>query len=314
MAQDCPDVSVLIVGYNSRSFLEKCLLTIPAAASDVRIEILFVNNGTDDSESFLRKNFADVTVLPSQGNIGFAAANNLLAAVARGRWLLLLNPDVELHPFAIAELHAVGTDHPDYKILGAFAVRADGTSDLRSLPALPKITELLKGAMGLSERMRQIDLTSRLVEVEAVCGGMMMVRTEAWRELGGMDETFFLYTEELDFCARLAARGGRIGLVPASRAFHDVGSGEGLSPKRIQFMATGNAHYYHKHFAPPRALLAVFLLWFSCFIRYAAGRVLGRRVARFATFPATYEGIVTRPWSWWRGYASPGADPRYQQG
>lgn len=308
------DVSVLIVGYNSRSYLDACMRHLRQAVKGLSIEVLFVNNGDDGSEEIVRDLFPGSVIVPSQGNVGFAAGMNLLANHATGPLLLLLNPDVELHPDAIVELHAVSRDCPDYKILGAVAMRADGTSDLRSLPAAPKITELLKGAMGLSERMRQIDLTSRLVEVESVCGGMMMVRTKAWRELGGMDETFFLYAEELDLCARIRARGGRVGLVPSSRGLHDFGSGAALSPKRIQFLTTGTAHYYHKHFAPPLAWLTVFCLWLACFTRYVAGRLFGSRVASFASFPTTYEKVVMRPWSWWRGYASPGADPRYLQG
>lgn len=307
------DVSVLIVGYNSRNYLDACMRHLRQAAKGLSIEVLFVNNGDDGSEEIVRDHFPGSVIVPSQGNVGFAAGMNLLANRANGPLLFLLNPDVELHPNAIVELHAVSKDHPDYKILGSLAVGADGTFDLRSLPALPKITELLKGAVGLSERMRQIDLTSRLVEIEAVCGGMMMVRTEAWHELGGMDESFFLYSEELDLCARLRASGARIGLVPASKGFHDIGSGAGLSPKRIQFLITGAAHYYHKHFAAPLAWLTVFCLWLNCFNRYVAGRLFGNRVASFASFPATYENVVTRPWNWWRGYASPGADPRYTQ-
>lgn len=208
------------------------------AVQGLSIEVLFVNNGDDGSEEIVRDHFPGSVIVPSQGNVGFAAGMNLLANHATGPLLFLLNPDVELHPDAIVELHAVSRDYPDYKILGALAVGADGKSDLRSLPSLPKVTELLKGALGLSERMRQIDLSGRLVEVEAVCGGMMMVRTEAWRELGGMDETFFLYSEELDFCIRLRASGGRVALVPSSRGFHDIGSGAQLSPKRIQFLTT----------------------------------------------------------------------------
>jgi GT2 family glycosyltransferase len=308
------DVSVLIVGYNSRSCLDACMRHLRQAVKGLSIEVLFVNNGDDGSEEIVRDHFPASVIVPSQGNVGFAAGMNLLANHATGPLLLLLNPDVELHPDAIAELHAVSRDYPDYMILGSLAVRPDGTSDLRSLPSLPKITELLKGALGLSETMRQIDLTSRLVETEAVCGGMMMVRTETWREIGGMDETFFLYAEELDLCTRTRARGGRIGLVPSSKGFHDIGSGAASSPKRIQFLTTGAAHYYHKHFAPPLAWLTVFCLWLACFTRYVAGRLFGNRVESFASFRATYENVVTRPWSWWRGYASPGADPRYLQG
>ncbi len=308
------DISVLIVGYNSRSCLDGCMRHLRRAAKGLSVEVLFVNNGDDGSEEIVVDQFPEAVIVPSQGNVGFAAGMNLLANHATAPLLLLLNPDVELDPDAIVELYAVSRDCPDYEILGSLAVRSDGTFDMRSLPSLPKITELLKGAIGLSERMRKIDLTSRVVETEAVCGGMMMVRSEAWRDLGGMDETFFLYAEEMDLCTRIRARGGRIGLVPSSRGLHDIGSGAASSPKRIQFLTTGAAHYYHKHFAPPLAWLTVCCLWLACFTRYATGRFFGNRVARFAGFAATYENVVTRPWSWWRGYASPGADPRYQQG
>ena len=178
------------------------------------------------------------------------------------------------------------------------------------MTALPRITDLIKGAIGRAKQSRQIDIEGPLVEVEAVNGGMMLVRSDIWRELRGMDESFFLYTEELDFCARVRARGGRLGVVPSSRAFHDMGSGNVLSPTRIQLMTTGNAHYYHKHFPLPKAWLAVFCLWLACFTRYVAGVLAGNRVARFAGFHKAYRRVVAEPWTWWRGYASSGADPR----
>lgn len=304
------DVSVLIVGYNSRRYLESCLGHLTKAAQGLRVEVLFVNNGSDASEDMVRDLYPGAIVVPSRGNIGFAAGMNLLASHASGELLLLLNPDVELHPDAIAQLHAAARDNPGYQILGGLAVHADGSPEMRSLTALPRITDLIKGAVGRAEESRQIDIDQPLVEVEAVNGGMMLVRTETWREVGGMDETFFLYTEELDLCARVRARGGRLAVVPAARAFHDIGSGNVLSPTRIQLMTTGNAHYYHKHFAPPLAWLAVFCLWTACFTRYAAGVLVGTRVARFSDFRKAYARVVTEPWSWWKGYASRGADPR----
>jgi GT2 family glycosyltransferase len=258
----------------------------------------------------VRDLYPGAVIVPSKGNIGFAAGMNLLASHARGSLLFLLNPDAQLHPAAIVQLHAVASEHPDYHVLGGLTTRADGSPEPRSLSSLPRITDLIRGAVGRTEEARQIDLERPLIEVEAVSGGLMMVRRDIWRELGGMDETFFLYTEELDFCARVRERGGRIGLVPGSRAYHDVGSGNVLAPSRIQLMTTGNAHYYHKHWSPPRAWLAVFCLWLACFTRYVAGLIFGDRVPRFAGFHKAYAKVVRQPWSWWRGYNSRNADPR----
>lgn len=308
------DVSVLIVGYNSRRYLETCLSHLQVAARDLAIEVLFVNNGSDDSEELVGRLFPTTIIVPPQGNIGFAAGMNLLARHASAPLLLLLNPDVELQPNAIVELLAAAREHPDYNVFGGLAVHADGSPELRSLTALPTVIDLIKGAVGRTEEARQIDLDHALVEVEAVNGGLMLVRRQTWQALGGMDETFFLYTEELDLCARVRKDGGRLGVVPASRAFHDIGSGNVLSPTRIQLMTTGNAHYFHKHFSAPQAWLAVFCLWLACFTRYAAGVIFGERKARFVGFRNAYERVVTKPWSWWRGYASPGADPRRAAG
>jgi GT2 family glycosyltransferase len=308
------DISVLIVGYNSASYLQSCFSHLQRAATGLDVEVLFVNNGNDGSEDLVRSLLPSAFVVPSRGNIGFAAGMNLLAMHASAPLLLLLNPDVELDTDALVELIAAARDNPDYMVLGGLAMRPDGSPESRSLTALPSIVDLVKGAVGRSEEGRQIDMSRKLVDVEAVNGGLMLVRRDTWQKLGGMDESFFLYTEELDLCARVREAGGRLGVVPASRAYHDIGSGNVLSPARIQLMTTGNAHYYHKHFPPARAWFAVACLWTACFTRFAAGLIFGDRIGRFAGFRSAYEKVVTQPWSWWRGYRSRGADPRIRAG
>ena len=304
------EISVLIVGYNSSAYLPDCLASLDACLEHCDGEILFVNNGTDGSEELIRANFPNVRIMPSLGNTGFAAANNYLAKHALGRWLLLLNPDTRLFPGAIEALIEAAASCPQFQALGGVSVSRQGATQQDhglELPTLGRLTRAL--AMGASWRGYHPP-ASGVRQVEALNGGFMMVRRDWWNRLGGFDPGFFLYAEELDFFKRLNIAGGRAALVPASRIFHDFGSGEVFSPHRIRFLTTGNAHYFHKHFSPAYAYACIFVLWATSLKRYIGGRLLALRSERHARMSRGFAAVARAPWTWMWGYKSTGADPR----
>lgn len=304
-----PDVSVLIVGYNSLPYLPDCIAAIGPGAVGLRCEILFVNNGSDASAEYLAQAWPEVRVLAPRGNVGFAAGNNYLARQAKGRFLLLLNPDTAVEPGAIAELVAAA-DEEGYAAVGGLFVDAAGALQDGGLVALPGLRLLLLGLVGRAMSCVSVDMAARVSRSEAIHGSFMLVRHERWLELGGFDESFFLYAEETDFCKRLGDAGGRIGVVPAARTFHDLGSGESLSPQRIRFHVTGVAHYLRKHNPPVQGLLLRLLLWVALICRFLRPAILGLARPQYRNLARTYVDVAFRPWLWMRGYDSPGADPR----
>ena len=308
MVQPSPTVSVLIVGFNSLRFLQRCIGSISQASEKNPIEILFINNGTDQSESFLQNAFPAVRVLSSRGNIGFAGANNALASAASGDWLLLLNPDTQLEPSAIDILVEAGTSNAQFAVLAGATFTIDGREWIVPPKPLPSLSQLIKSICGIQPPYPRLD--QAVIEVESVNGGFMLVKREIWEHLEGMDEGFFLYTEEVDFCKRCLDLGGRIGFVPASGVRHDLGSGDNFTEFRIRYMATGTAHYYRKHFSRLYADACVLSLWLSCLVRFVAASMLSWRKDKYKRMPGAYRFVALKPWRWWRGYASPGADPQ----
>jgi GT2 family glycosyltransferase len=286
------------------------LCAVEPAISRYRCELLFVNNGADGSENLLRNRFPGVRILPSRGNIGFAAANNYLADHALGRWLLLLNPDTQLHPDAVDILLDAAERHRQYSAFGGITVDADGKPADSALIELPRFATILRSLIGRVRAHPNASELRGLSEVDALTGGFMMVDRACWNEVGGMDETFFLYAEELDFFKRLKDRGGRVAQVQDSQVYHEVGSGEVFSPVRMRFKTTGRAHYLHKHFPAHYAYTCIFLVWLTLAVRFVGGRMLAPKNRKYARMADSYSELVRAHSSWAHGYRSPGADPR----
>jgi len=308
-ARGC-SASILVLGYNSLRHIDKCLGAIAAATQSHSVEILFLNNGNDASEDFVAERYPHVRILPSQGNVGFAEANNRLARHARGKWMILLNPDTEVYPGAIDALIGTGEANPDYWLLAGIVVDRAGQFETKAYPELPTMKALLRGLVGKAGRPFVFDTARAIQDVEVVHGGFLLVTRQRWEVLGGLDETFFLYGEDIDLCKRVLDIGGKIGIVPASKVFHDLGSGNASSLTRNRFIAIGNAHFLHRHHGPLHASLAIATLWLGYLARFTVG-------ARFSPLKRKYGALsrgcalpALKPWVWVRGFASPGADPR----
>lgn len=314
--QPVPTVSILIVAYNSRDFIAACLAAIPAACGNYPYEILLIDNGTDKSGEYVAAHFPHVRVVPSRGNVGFGEGNNILAAHSHpaAEYLLMLNPDTQLYPGAIAALIDVAKSNPAFAALGGIMeARADKASSV-PLVALPSVHGMILGAVGLANRFAAgkvaIDDTAAVTAVEAINGGFMMLTRPIWETLGGFDDSFFLYGEDADLCHRIHQTGASIGLVPASRVHHDVGSGDFFSPVRTRFKIIANAHYANRHFGLPRRWAYKGALWVRCLARYAAGQAMGKRSPKLAAMKEAFREPALNPGSWMQGFDSEGADPR----
>ena len=303
VAQDLCDVSILVVGFNSSAFLESAIGSIDRAVSRHSYQVLFVNNGTDRSDEAIVDRFSATTVLPSVGNIGFGAANNYLASEAKGAWILLLNPDTRLEPFAIDLLLEAAESDGSFDILGGLSISPTGKPLAMSRLEFPTLGRILSRAVGKRGPPLPLGDAEEIMKVDAVSGGFMLIRRDRWDDLGGFDEQFFLYSEELDLCHRLRQRGGRVGLVAAARVMHDVGSGAAANPARMLLMKRGSATFYRKHFPAPYAHACLAADWASCAVRFAIGSLLAPFNSRWARTAQSMRGVTLRPQSWYRGYS-----------
>lgn len=229
-----PLLSIIIVNFNVREFLHHALVSLQKAMKGIRGEIIVVDNASDDgSVEMVRRRFASVHLIASKTNLGFARANNLALKRARGKFLLLINPDTIVQEDTLRVMLRFFAENPDVGLAGCKILNPDGTFQLacrRSFPrpwaALTKMT----GLSGLFPRSRwfgKYNLTylnpDETYEIDAVSGSFMMVRREAYEQVGGLDEDFFMYGEDLDWCYRIQQAGWKNYYVHSTQIIHYKG-------------------------------------------------------------------------------------------
>ncbi|MFM7349156.1 MAG: glycosyltransferase family 2 protein [Erythrobacter sp.] len=304
MTDTAPAISILIVAYNSRDFICDCIGSVIAHTAPGSYEILLVDNGTDATADLVAATFPSVRIIPGQGNIGFGRGNNLLAEHARGDYLLLLNPDTRLEDPAIDRLLAFARAQPG-AAWGGLTKNPDGELHGNFLP-IPTLGTILREVAGMGGALHHDALARQLGDgprrIEVLTGGYMMVSREAWQALGGFDESFLLYSEEVDLFTRLKKLGGAVWLCPDSQVIHDVGSGDLFSPIRLVFAYTGRMHYARRHWRGLTVPLIGVGYWLSALRRWLTSMALGPVSATHRARRRAFTPIILRPWVWWRGY------------
>lgn len=297
------DVSILIVAYNSAALIEECIASVPAACTQRRFEILLIDNGDGSTEALVRERFPHVRIVPSRGNVGFAAGNNELARHAQGRFVLLLNPDMKLFAGAIDALFAGVEAYPQASAWGGVTVDAHNRPDTGNAIPKPSLREFAHAAFGRSTAANlppeRLDTDG---EVDLLMGGFVMFTKSAWDAAAGLDERYFLYCEEVDLFHRLAKQGHSFWRIAAARGYHEAGHGDGSSPMRVLYHAAGTAEYTKAHWSGPASVLGRFLFWVAATERYLGGKLLGRRIPRLQSREKAYRLVSLYPGLWWRGY------------
>lgn len=255
------DLSVVIVGYQSAAFLPRCLDALSAGTHRVAFEAIVVDNGsTDGTRALLERDYPGVLLLANEDNRGFARAVNQGAARALGRNILLLNPDTEIEDGALDESLAYLDAHPEVGIVGARVNNPDGSLQRacrRSIPT-PMVSFFRLSGLGRlfhrhpAARAYNLDDADPDVtmEVEAVSGSFLLVRREAFDATGGMDERYFLYGEDLDFCWAVRRAGWRVVYHPRAVVLHHKGASSRQASRRAnREYHRSMVHFYRKHFA-----------------------------------------------------------------
>ncbi|MCX7838191.1 MAG: glycosyltransferase family 2 protein [Anaerolineae bacterium] len=266
------DISILIVSWNVRELLRRCLVSVASSQYSVfsvqnslntehcplNTEIIVVDNASSDGTvEMLRAEFPHVRVIANTDNVGFTRANNQALALAQGRYLFLLNPDTELHPNALQTLYDYAEAHPDVGIIGPRLFYGDGTpqSSRRRFPTLA--TAFLESTKLQQWFPRNRVLTRYYIldtrddetqEVDWVTGAAMFVRRAVYEQIGGLDEGFFMYSEELDWCYRAKRAGWRIVYLPTAQVIHHEGksSEQVLAARDIHFHSS-KVRFFRKH-------------------------------------------------------------------
>ncbi len=223
------DVSIVIVSYNTRDVLRDCLASVGRSVGDLHIEILVVDNASSDgSSAMVAAEYPQVRLLCNDRNAGFAAANNMALRKASGRYHLLLNPDTRLAPDALRELLNFLDATPAAGFCGPRLLNADGTHQ----PSARRFPTTLSAAVSMLAWSRHYPKSRHTLDLHAlhgdeatfaadwVTGACLLVRAAAIRDVGMLDEGFFMYFEETDWCRRLVAAGWTGWYVHSAKVVH----------------------------------------------------------------------------------------------
>lgn len=255
-------LSILIVSWNTRDMLAQCLASVAAHPPEGEYEVIVVDNASaDGSAAMVRADFPAVALLENVDNPGFAGANNQAIARSRGRYLLLLNPDTVVEAEALAALVAFMDAQPDAGAAGALLLNADGSLQLSCHPSPTLFREVcqlfhLDGLYPLAN-YRMADWPRDTPRpVETARGAALIVRREVIERVGPLDASYFMYSEEVDWCLRIRRAGWRIYWVPQSRVVH-YGSQSTRQVAAAMFVQLyrGKLHYFRKNFGRAQGVL-----------------------------------------------------------
>jgi GT2 family glycosyltransferase len=221
-------VSIVIVSYNSRVDLESCLQSLTSSPPAIDHEILVVDNAsTDGTPSYVRERWPGIRLLESRNNIGFAGANNLGIRQTVGDLVLLLNPDTIVPPRAIDTLVQALDRSPAVAVVGPRIVDAHGRPELSFGAMISPFAELRQKVLvrgndrGVPWIPTLVDrMTRRARDVDWVSGACLLIRRRDLEAVGLLDERFFMYTEDVDLCARVRAAGRTILFTPDAEIVH----------------------------------------------------------------------------------------------
>jgi len=231
-----PELSIVVVTWNSADTIGACLASVRASRIAGGVEILVIDNASaDGTADLVARDFAGVTLIRSDENLGFAKANNRAMALARGDSILLLNPDTVLHdPDAIEGLLR-SMRGSSVAMLGPRLVFEDGSHQVGDAGWRPSTLNMLAHGLGLAHLwpwVRSLYLVrpdrygARLVAVDWVCGACLLVRRAVVAAAGGLDERLFLYAEDVEWGCRLRLLGHAVGYLPQVRVTHLQGRSE----------------------------------------------------------------------------------------
>ncbi|HPN68945.1 MAG TPA: glycosyltransferase [Saprospiraceae bacterium] len=265
------DISIVIVNYNVRDFLFRCIESIYANSGQRHIEIIVVDNhSVDGSVGALRQNFPEVLVIANEQNMGFGSANNQGISIARGKYTLILNPDTLLSENTLEVCFQYLEQHPQTGAIGAQMVDGAGKylpESKRGLPTLWSSFCKMTGLYRLFPTSKSFNnyylghiRQDESADIEVLTGAFMFTQTTLLQQLGGFDDHFFMYGEDIDLSKRILDSGYKIHYLPAAKIVHFKGeSTKKTSIKYHKSFYQAMSIYAEKHFQSKSTLFVPFL-------------------------------------------------------
>lgn len=284
------DLSIVIPSWNARDYLIECLASIEETAGRHTREIIVVDNGSDDgSADAVKSGYPEVRIIRNEKNLGFAKAINQGLRASRGRTIALINSDIKILGDCMDALVSYLDEHAKVGIAGPRVLNADRSLQ-PSCRRLPSPLNLVAEALGLQNVLPAWGTFmhewphDRDRDVEVLSGCFWIVRREALESVGHLDEDFFIYGEDIDWCRRFADAGWRVRFTPAAEAIHYGGGSSANAPVRFFIeMQKSNLHYWGKHYGRGGRIFFLVILFFHQVLR------LPVRAVQYAVFPGRRE-------------------------
>ena len=267
-------ISVIIVNWNVKDLLRQCLQSVIASEIQGDVEIIVVDSASSDgSAAMVSREFPQIKLIASDENLGYAKGNNIGAAQASGDYLFLLNPDTRLKANTLATLHAYLQAHPAVGVLAPQLLWPDGSvqSSRRRFPTLATLfweSTLLhqwfpRNSFARSYHYDDIS-PAKITPVDWAVGAALFIRRKAWEQVGGLDETLFMYFEETDWQHRAVKAGWEVHYLPVAKVTHYEGqsSGQVFAARTIRFQRS-KIRYTEKWFGAGWAKTLRVFLWLT---------------------------------------------------
>jgi hypothetical protein len=280
------DLSVVIVGWNAKHYLELCLDSLAKAPPRRSMEVLVVDNGSSDGTSeMIEQKYPWVKLIKSSENLGFSKGNNVAIRQAQGRYIALVNPDVIVFPGCLDALAEFLDQNPKVGDVGPKVVNPD-MSMQSTCRRFPTLWNNFCMATGLCTRFKNSRFFAgehmfyfphdRTLAVDVIVGCFSMIRRETFVDVGLLDEDLFMYGDDVDWCRRARNKGWEVMFYPGGQAIHDRGKITAPYPVRFAVAQQRSVlHYWSKHHGFWRVLGIRTIMLFRHFLRYSFAVVSG---------------------------------------
>jgi GT2 family glycosyltransferase len=247
------DLSVIIITYNEKELLASCLRSVLATSTDYKFETIVTDSGsTDGTRELMRDEFPNIKFLDNKKNLGFSKGNNVAIKQASGKYILLLNADTEIHVDTLDLSIKYMDAHPDVGAMGCKVILPNGKLDPSARRKFPNPANSFLRLFGL-KKFSNYNIEGGIdeqMEVDAIMGAYFFTRAGVIDKVGLLDEEFFMYGEDLDWCYRIKKAGYKIVYYPMASIIHiKYGSSKTVPFKVIAWAHDAMRIFYRKHYA-----------------------------------------------------------------